>query len=170
MATITIGKEPLTARRVERFWRQVDKSDPRGCWTFRTVGANGYGAFRMKSNHRVTSVGAHRVAWMATNGPIPSEVLVCHRCDNPPCCNPAHLFVGTKADNTRDMISKGRRAVRGSEPGRPAKYATLHRGRWLAQFSVGKRCFYAGSFNTQKEATAASVALREKMGLSGNVP
>jgi hypothetical protein len=50
----------------------------------------------------------HRVAWELANGPIPDGMCVLHRCDNPPCCNPDHLFLGTLSDNTQDMIAKGR--------------------------------------------------------------
>lgn len=51
---------------------------------------------------------AHRVAWEEANGPIPDEMLVCHRCDNPPCVNVDHLYLGTHADNARDRVARGR--------------------------------------------------------------
>ena len=53
---------------------------------------------------------AHRVAWVLYRGKIPRGKKVLHRCDNPPCCNPEHLFLGTQADNVADMVTKGRRA------------------------------------------------------------
>lgn len=53
-------------------------------------------------------MGAHRVAWESANGPIPACLMVCHRCDNPACCNPSHLFLGTNRDNVDDMVAKGR--------------------------------------------------------------
>jgi hypothetical protein len=95
-----------------RFWSKVDKSSgPDACWTWtskaRSNDGKGYGAFNSGSG----SVRAHRFAWELTNGPIPDGLHVCHECDNPLCCNPAHFFLGTPKDNNADMISKGRQWV-----------------------------------------------------------
>jgi hypothetical protein len=65
---------------------------------------DGYGTIRYQGRMQK----AHRVAWQLAHGPIPKGLLVCHRCDNPPCCNVAHLFLGTVADNNRDRHAKGR--------------------------------------------------------------
>ena len=92
----------------ERFWPKVDKRGPDECWPW-TASRNvtGYGKFSVGG--KGGWINASRAAWGFANGaPAPEGMLVCHRCDNPPCCNPAHLFLGTPKDNMRDMIAKGR--------------------------------------------------------------
>lgn len=86
------------------FWTRLEKTEG-GCmvWT-KSKNADGYGLLSWKSR----ADKAHRVAYELANGPIPEGMKVLHRCDNPPCCNPAHLFVGTQADNVKDCLSKGR--------------------------------------------------------------
>jgi hypothetical protein len=94
----------------DRFWPKVDRgAGPDACWPWTASTTHGYGQIGVPGTrpHK-----AHRVAWELTNGPIPDGLLVCHRCDNPPCCNPAHLFLGTNADNMRDMVAKGRAGSR----------------------------------------------------------
>lgn len=90
-----------------RLWARVDKSGgPDVCWPWTGARrAEGYGMISDGNGH---NTGTHRLAWTFTNGPIPAGLFVCHRCDNPPCCNPAHLFLGTNADNARDRADKGR--------------------------------------------------------------
>lgn len=95
------------AERVALFWSHVQKSD--GCWEWqgrRT--SRGYGRTTGRLLGGPRTARAHRVAWELTNGPIPGGLGVLHRCDNPPCCNPDHLFLGTAADNAADMVAKGR--------------------------------------------------------------
>ena len=75
---------------------------------------DGYGRVSIKGRHKK----AHRVVWEKTRGPIPKGYYICHKCDNPPCCNIEHLFLGTQKDNIHDCISKGRKTqVRGSAVG-----------------------------------------------------
>lgn len=91
-----------------RFWSKVDKGEADECWLWRgTTIAHGYGVILRHGEHG-PSVRAHRVAWELTNGEIPDGLLVCHSCDVRRCCNPSHLFLGTHADNTKDMMNKGR--------------------------------------------------------------
>jgi hypothetical protein len=90
-----------------RFWAKVDRSGGDGaCWPW--IGARnakGYGLFHLG----IRSQRAHRVAYEMVHGEICGGMLVCHRCDTPPCVNPTHLFLGTDADNLRDSFAKGRR-------------------------------------------------------------
>ena len=91
----------------ERFWEKVDRSGGDGsCWEW-MAGTNhkGYGSFSI--GHARVEL-AHRVSWRLANGPIPGGQYVLHSCDNPRCFNPRHLFLGSLADNVRDMCQKGR--------------------------------------------------------------
>jgi hypothetical protein len=118
---------PVPKRRsaTDRFWEKVAKGEPGSCWEWQgSRDELGYGFFRVRSNETMRK--AHRVAWELTYGPIPPGQQVCHRCDNPPCCNPADLFLGTHADNMADRnhkgrSTKGRIAHCGEHSGRAAK-------------------------------------------------
>ena len=93
--------EMRRAKGLGRFWSQVAKGKPDQCWEwqgFRTP--EGYGMYSRR--------GVHRIAYELANGKIPDGLWVLHRCDNPACCNPAHLFLGTCQDNVADMMRKGR--------------------------------------------------------------
>jgi len=105
MPTGVYPRPPITFR----LWSKVDKSSgPDGCWIWIGCKASsGYGQIG-RGRRGEGQMPTHRLAWELTNGPIPDGLWVLHKCDNPPCCNPAHLFLGTRTDNMRDCSAKGR--------------------------------------------------------------
>ncbi len=100
---------------IARFWAKVDRGGPNECWPWMasTVGF-GYGRFRLNNPRRLSR--SHLVAYEIVKGER-CNLCVCHSCDNPPCCNPAHLWLGTKHDNILDMISKGRDGLKRDQVG-----------------------------------------------------
>jgi HNH endonuclease len=92
----------------DRFWRNVQKGD--GCWEWQAHrDRDGYGRFTVPDREKRFPAPASRIAWELANGTrVPDGLIVCHHCDNPPCCRPDHLYVGTFADNVRDSYERGR--------------------------------------------------------------
>jgi hypothetical protein len=109
--------------RKERFLAKVSQSS--GCWMW-TAGRfeRGYGAFQWQKGKVVK---AHRAAWTLFKGEIPEGLFVCHKCDEPLCVNPEHLFLGTARDNSQDMIAKGRGKYPG--PTSPPKGTQHHKAK-----------------------------------------
>jgi len=95
-------------RTAKPFWDRVDKTKGHGpqqdCWIWTGGKTDGYGTIRFHG----TMQKSHRVAWILTNGEIKNNAQVLHRCDNPSCVNPEHLFLGTNHDNVLDRHKKGR--------------------------------------------------------------
>jgi len=95
------------------FWKKVKKGSSDDCWEWQSnTDKDGYGILngRPKEGFPKALYKAHRMAWQFSNGDIPKGLCVCHSCDNPTCCNPKHLWLGTSQENTADMVKKGRAA------------------------------------------------------------
>jgi len=104
---------PMTSKDVLRFWQKVRIRKPQDCWEWAASrNRDGYGKFGIGPLSCCKMFLAHRVAWTITSGVFPVELCVCHACDNPPCCNPAHLFLATMAENGHDRDCKGRHGSR----------------------------------------------------------
>lgn len=91
-----IGREAF-----KMFVRQISFDGLKGCWEWQGYrNPHGYGMFK--------SIATHRLMWILLNGLIPYKGVICHKCDNPPCINPAHIYLGTHQDNMRDIVIRGR--------------------------------------------------------------
>lgn len=109
----------FTEKDISRFWDKVDKSGgDNACWVWRASRTPlGYGHFGFRRKLLIAS----RVAWELACGSIPEGLHVLHHCDNPSCCNPKHLFLGTNHENVLDSLKKGRRSSRKGEGNGRAK-------------------------------------------------
>jgi hypothetical protein len=95
----------ISPTKEEKFWSNINIGSDEDCWEWKTLsGTSEYG----ETYFRGKDVRSHRLAWELTYGEIPDNLYVCHHCDNPPCCNPKHLFLGTFQDNIDDREAKGR--------------------------------------------------------------
>ena len=106
MAQKHICEELLNDGIKGRFWSKVDIRSDDDCWLWKgSRNHKGYGSFNAAPG--VTKI-AHRIAYLIGHGELDSELMVCHVCDTPGCCNPRHLFQGTAKQNSEDMVAKGR--------------------------------------------------------------
>lgn len=113
---------PVPPSLEERFWARVQKDGPTmphmstPCWRWTGASLSGYGRIR-EGGRGSRDLRATHVSWrLAGRGEVPAGLMLCHRCDNPECCRPDHLFLGTLGDNMADMKAKGR-AARGERSG-----------------------------------------------------
>lgn len=96
----------LSPKQSQRFWSHVGRKGPNECWSWLAHCQGGYGYVGLGRQVYL----AHRIAWSLTNGDIPPDFCVLHSCDNPPCCNPNHLFLGDQIANIKDRDKKKRGA------------------------------------------------------------
>ena len=155
-AVLPLTPAQKAQRRTARFWSRVDRSaGGDACWPW--LGGrdqDGYGTFYVGT---VANGRAHRLSWEFLHGPVPAGLFVCHKCDNPPCVNPAHLFVGTVKDNNRDRANKGRH---GWFVPAPRKGAAQHASKLTDSDVIDIR--------TLRTMGARACDLRREFGISGN--
>lgn len=140
-------RENLVSGPESLFWSKVNKDSSTGCWLWTGSLTSGYGSFLYERK----TVLSHRLSWYLTHGfwPPPDKDL-CHKCDVRKCVNPDHLFVGTRADNMHDMISKGRHKNWGGRKAGPS----TSQSKITQAFASAIRCLRATGKYSQKELGA----------------
>mgnify|MGYP002397563630 CR=1 FL=1 len=134
------------------FFRERCLVTDAGCFVWLRAKNNmGYGVFRRGGKNFY----AHRYAWELQNGPIQPGLVICHRCDNPSCCNPNHMFVGSQAENLADMVRKGR----------SAKGAQHSQAKIAAHQVIAIRGLYAAGGATHADIAKQFGISREAVGL-----
>lgn len=133
------ANEVITEEGRRSFWSRVDVGSEEDCWLWlRARDYDGYGNYKLHGKQ----ARSHRVAYEIAHGSIPQGMVVMHTCDNPSCCNPAHLRVGTTADNNRDRSLKGRgRPLRG-EAVKTSKLSDLQVREIRQRYEDGERNIY----------------------------
>ena len=133
----------------ERFWAKVKRGGPDDCWIWigSRLKSGGYGQISAGRRGQ-PPLRAHCLSWQFSYGEIPRGLCVLHRCDNPPCVNPEHLFLGTRDDNAKDMAAKGRsgahqhpdRLSRGDGNGLRKHPESVLRGSRAANAKLNEEC------------------------------
>lgn len=127
------------------------------CWIWKGYKKKDYGYY----SHHQRGYRAHRIAYFLIYGEIPSDKIVCHKCDNPSCINPQHLFLGTSKENTDDMIVKGRlNRSRGDNKGISFR---KDNGKWRARYMRDYKNILIGQFDTREEALEAVKKARQSL-------
>lgn len=156
----------------ERMAAKMLRGGPDECWPFTGKAVQRSGHRQIWRDGRMVS--AHRLAWELANGPIPDGLCVCHRCDNPPCVNPAHLFLGTVAENNADRDQKGRGVLPpGHMTPRPKRgpikhgtiYAYAHRGCRCIDCKKADRAYRAA----QREACPHCAKVLRRQNLKAHI-
>lgn len=133
----------LEKKDLVRFWAKIQATEDDKCWVWTGAKSSaGYGRFKV--NGKLLS--PHRIAYSLFNEAELTDLFVCHTCDNPSCCNPKHLFLGTRSENMKDCFKKGR--------------LTSYRAGYIAAMKTGK-FFYRGG-NKQSGESSPSAKLKNE--------
>ena len=145
----------LSEKYINSFWSKVEKLSDDQCWKWKGYkNRQGYGRMGIAPSQ---CVNAHRVSWTIHNGAIPEGMFVCHKCDNPECSNPKHLFLGTRQDNINDMMVKKRSRHFKNNDFYGVRYEERYdgpnrEGRWRSFICRNEKIVYLGSHTSVLEA------------------